>query len=204
MELKDILDRLRAKHSKRQIHRDTRVHRTIIREFETLALDKGWLDPPPDQIPPTEGELQAEWKNAKEEEIVHPLNPWQAQIREWVAKKYSFKVIHELTQDFYTCSESTIRRYIQKNLTQRITPIMVRSTVPGEIMEVDFGYLGLVWDIERGCQHKAWVFSGRLRHSRRAWREIVYDQKQETFFRCHEHAFEYFGGVPAEVVPDNL
>jgi len=28
--------------------------------------------------------------------------------------------------------------------------------------------------------------------------------KQETFFFCHIHAFEYFGGVPRKVTPDNL
>jgi hypothetical protein len=81
---------------------------------------------------------------------------------------------------------------------------MIRDTIPGKVMEVDFGYLGKVWDPANKRARKAWVFSGRLRHSRRAWREVVYDQRQETFFSCHERAFEYFGGVPEEVVPDNL
>jgi len=81
---------------------------------------------------------------------------------------------------------------------------MIRDTLPGKVMEVDFGYLGKIWDLELGRERKAWVFSGRLRHSRRAWREIVFDQTQETFYRCHERAFDYFGGVPEEVVPDNL
>ena len=35
-------------------------------------------------------------------------------------------------------------------------------------------------------------------------RENVCDQSKRTFFRCHIHAFEYFGGVPKTVVPDNL
>ena len=48
------------------------------------------------------------------------------------------------------------------------------------------------------------MFSGRLRHCRRAYREVVFDQKQETFFACHMHAFEWFGGVPEKVTPDNL
>ena len=38
----------------------------------------------------------------------------------------------------------------------------------------------------------------------RAYREVVFDQKQETFFACHMHAFEWFGGVPEKVTPDNL
>lgn len=48
------------------------------------------------------------------------------------------------------------------------------------------------------------MFSGRLRHSRRAYREVVFDQKQQTFFSCHIHAFECFGGVSEKVTPDNL
>jgi hypothetical protein len=32
----------------------------------------------------------------------------------------------------------------------------------------------------------------------------VFNQKQETFFEAHIHAFEYYGGVPWKVVPDNL
>ena len=47
------------------------------------------------------------------------------------------------------------------------------------------------------------MFSGRLRHCRRAYREVVFDQKQQTFFACHIHAFEWFGGVPEKVTPDN-
>ncbi len=208
MELKDILDRLRAGHTKRRIHRETKVHRTIIRQVEVLARDNGWLDPPQECPPvadPTEGELQAAWSGKKDEELsAHPLDQWRELIQGWVEKKHSFLVIHKLVQDFYQCSESTVRRFIQGRLAPRIKPIMVRGTIPGEIMEVDFGFLGQVLDVDRGIRRKAWVFSGRLRHSRKAWREVVFDQTQETFFRCHEHAFEYFGGVPAEVVPDNL
>jgi hypothetical protein len=48
------------------------------------------------------------------------------------------------------------------------------------------------------------LFSARLRHSRMAYRQLVFSQKQEVFFMCHVHAFEFFGGVPERVVPDNL
>ena len=61
------------------------------------------------------------------------------------------------------------------------------------VVEADFGFWGLTS-----------VFSGRLRHLRRAYREVVFDQKQETFFACHIHAFEWFGGVPEKVPSDNL
>ena len=80
---------------------------------------------------------------------------------------------------------------------------MIRKTVPGEVMDVDYGYLGKVLD-EQGAVRKVEVFSGRLRHSRKAYREVAYSQKQERFFQSHVFAFEYFGGVPSKVVLDNL
>jgi hypothetical protein len=43
-------------------------------------------------------------------------------------------------------------------------------------MEVDFGYLGLFWDPERSANRKIWFLSGRLRHSRRVYREVVFSQ----------------------------
>jgi len=44
----------------------------------------------------------------------------------------------------------------------------------------------------------------RLRYSRKAYRRIVFTQQQTVFFDCHIEAFEWFGGVLATVVPDNL
>ena len=81
---------------------------------------------------------------------------------------------------------------------------MRRETKPGEVMEVDFGHLGLTWDTATRSRRRTWMFSGRLRHSRRAYREVVFNQKQQTFFACHIHAFEYFCGVSEKVTPDNL
>jgi hypothetical protein len=40
--------------------------------------------------------------------------------------------------------------------------------------------------------------------SRHAYDEAVWTQKLEPFMRCHEHAFESFGGVPAAIRLDNL
>jgi hypothetical protein len=95
-----------------------------------------------------------------------------------------------------------IRRYLNRNFPKTVEPIMVRSTVPGQDMDIDFGYLGIFLDNE-GVKRKAWVFSFRLRHSRRTYREVVLDQKINTFLLCHIHAFEWFGGVPKNVILDN-
>src|SRR5208283_620649 len=128
------------------------------------------------------------------------------QLKKYREDQKSFVVIHNLVKEFAGCSdisETSIRRYIHKNIHDDPVSVMIRP-IEDAVMEVDFGYLGLVYDSMECRSRKAWVFSGRLRKSRKAYREVVYDQKSETFFKCHIRAFHYFGGVPKKIVPDNL
>lgn len=71
-------------------------------------------------------------------------------------------------------------------------------------MEVDYGYFGLVYDGKEKRNRKAWFLSARLRHSRHTYRQMTFDQKQQTFFSCLINALEHFGGTPEKVVPDNM
>jgi transposase len=77
-------------------------------------------------------------------------------------------------------------------------------TEPGDVAQVDFGYVGRQWDPASGCQRKAWVFVMVLGHSRHQFCRTAFDQKTTTWIRLHEEAFRSFGGVPRTLVPDNL
>jgi transposase len=78
------------------------------------------------------------------------------------------------------------------------------ETGPGEIAQVDFGYVGKLHDAASGMLRKAWVFVLVLAFSRRLVTRIVFDQKIETWLRVHVEAFAELGGAPATIVPDNL
>ncbi len=78
------------------------------------------------------------------------------------------------------------------------------ETEPGEIAQVDFGYVGKLYDAAGGVLRKAWVFVMVLAFSRRMVVRIVFDQKIETWLRLHVESFAELGGVVATVVPDNL
>ncbi|UCB45053.1 MAG: IS21 family transposase [Spirochaetota bacterium] len=200
----DVIRRLRLKQSIRSIHRETGVHRTIIRELRNIALTKGWLQ---NNTPlPSECELHEALAQLHTPSVQHshPLDTWKEEINRWVEARYSYVVIHQLVLQHYQCSEATVRRYIQRHFPSDPQGVMVRSTIPGEAMEVDFGFLGITYDPSERRNRKTYLFSGRLRHSRIAYRERVFDQTQQTFFEAHIHAFEYFGGVAHKVVPDNL
>ncbi len=77
-------------------------------------------------------------------------------------------------------------------------------TGAAEIAQVDFGYVGQLWDPASGRLGKAWVFVMVLAHSRHQFARVAFDQRTETWISLHEQAFASFGGVPRTVVPDNL
>ena len=77
-------------------------------------------------------------------------------------------------------------------------------TVPGKVAQVDFGAVGKLWDATEKRLRTAYVFLMVLGHSRHQFARIVFDQKVDTWLALHVAAFEWFGGVPETVVPDNL
>ena len=200
-ELRDVVGRLKLGHGVRDIQRSTGVHRTIIRRLRDLAAERGWLEA--GVTLPTEEQIEESRRGGSGELLAHRLDAHKDEIKRWMDRGYSYVVMHDLIRSRVPCSEATVRRYVKNRFPTEVEVVMRRETKPGEVMEVDFGYLGLSYDPESGRNRRTWLFSGRLRHSRRAWRERVFDQKQQTFFRAHIHAFEYFGGVVARVVPDN-
>jgi len=78
------------------------------------------------------------------------------------------------------------------------------ETEPGQVAQVDFTYVGKLYDPEQGVLRKCWLFLMSLGHSRHMYCQLVFDQKVETWVRLHVEAFEAFGGVPHVIVPDNL
>jgi transposase len=78
------------------------------------------------------------------------------------------------------------------------------ETRPGEVAQVDFGYVGRLYDPRARVIRKAWVFVMVLGYSRHLFARIVFDQATETWLRLHVEAFEELGGVVEVVVPDNL
>ncbi len=71
------------------------------------------------------------------------------------------------------------------------------ETEPGKQMQVDWA------TIRRGSDRLS-VFVATLGWSRAAYVEFVVDERVETLMACHEHAFLAFGGVPREVLYDNV
>lgn len=78
------------------------------------------------------------------------------------------------------------------------------ETAPGEIAQVDFGYVGQLFDPATMTLRKAWCFVMVLGFSRHMVARIVFDQRVDTWLQLHVEAFAELGGVIETVVPDNL
>ena len=76
-------------------------------------------------------------------------------------------------------------------------PAVRFETAPGEQVQVDWA------TIRRGPDRLS-VFVAALGWSRAAYAEFVADERLETLLACHERAFLAFGGVPREVLYDNM
>ena len=76
-------------------------------------------------------------------------------------------------------------------------PVVRFETEPGEQMQAD-------WATVRSGAAKLKVFIATLGWSRTAYVEFCDDEQVETLIACHEKAFLAFGGVPLEVLYDNM
>lgn len=72
--------------------------------------------------------------------------------------------------------------------------------LPGQSAQVDWGEFGDIF----GMGRKACCFVMVMCHSRMLYLEFTLSANFESFIRCHEHAFGFFGGAPREVWYDNL
>jgi transposase len=126
-------------------------------------------------------------------------------VKNLQSKCNNILILHEnLITNGFQGSYSSLIRYISKNNLNKDNPVIRIETKAGEVAQVDFGYVGKIYDSNKKEYLKAYVFVMVLGFSRDAYYEIVKGQDVETWCSCHIHAFNHFGGVPKIIIPDNL
>jgi transposase len=105
-------------------------------------------------------------------------------------------------------SVASVRRYVRAHFGERARQAGVEVWRPpvaaGEEAQVDYGYLGTWFDPRAGRRRRVWAFSMVLRCSRYLFVRPVIRMDQRAWVESHVQAFEFFGGCPRRVVPDNL
>ena len=87
----------------------------------------------------------------------------------------------------------------------RIAKATMRIThKPGDAMQVDWAGDPLyITDPVTGEEEPAYIFVAVLPCSWYTYAEPCSDMKSENWLLCHVHTFEYYGGVPRLLIPDN-
>ena len=85
-----------------------------------------------------------------------------------------------------------------------MTPVLRMPHKAGEKMFVDYAGMSVPYtDRETGDIREAAVFVATLGASSLTYAEAQASEELPNWISGHVHAFEYFGGVPEAVVPDN-
>ena len=75
---------------------------------------------------------------------------------------------------------------------------------PGSEGQIDYGFLGSWLDPATERVRRVWAFVMVLACSRHMFVRPVFSLNAVSWVETHVAAFEFFGGVPARLVPDNL
>jgi transposase len=113
-------------------------------------------------------------------------------------------LLRELRQRGYQGSYTRVKDYLQPR-RQQADCVAVRrfETPPGKQGQVDWGDLGTITYPDT-TQQTLSSFVLNLGHSRAMFAEVTLDQKLPTLLAMHELAFAHLGGVPQEILYDNM
>lgn len=132
--------------------------------------------------------------------------PYKQQVDSWLSGGHSAQRIwQDLVTDYgYEGSYDSVKRYVRRKKAASPRAIWRVETLPGEEAQVDFGTGAWIRVPGQKKRRKSWIFRTVLSCSRGAYTEAVFRQDTETFIRCIENAFRYFGGVTQTLRIDNL
>jgi transposase len=209
---REVLYRIRQGETLRAIDRAKLMSRRKSAKLVEMAQPLGWLDPSVEL--PDNATIAKALLDHKEQSKVGPvgrrtsLGPeHQALIRQWVECGVNAVVIHKnLVKDYgVNCHYSSIRRLARKikENTPQLKPTVKLDFEHGEAAQVDFGAGPFMSDPVTGKPKRVWFFVMTLCASRHQYLEFVWDQTVATWLRCHQRAFEFFGGRPARLIIDN-
>ena len=134
-----------------------------------------------EQMPPSVGPQQVSSAAQYDEEIRAALDKGAQPKAIWDQLRLKYK-------DDFKVRLRAVQRYCRRLKRERgvqaedvAIPVV---TGPGEVAQVDFGYLGRVYDPDTGKERKAYIFVMVLGYSRHLYAEIVFDQKTTTWLKC--------------------
>lgn len=112
------------------------------------------------------------------------------------------QIYQRLRENGFDGRYTIVKDYVHK-IRPRRTPAFLKLTfAPGECAQVDWGSYNAVR--AGNTSRRLSFFVMVLCYSRMMYVEFTLSQTMEHFLACHQNAFDFFGGIPAKVMVDNL
>lgn len=201
---RQVLVRLRAGDSERELARSRLMGREKLASFRALAGKGGWLEAGA-KLPDDATIAAATGTVRRASSTISTVEPYREAVEHWLATGVGGKAIHAALrrQHGYTGSYSSVARMLVARRAEQPPEVTVRLTFePGDAVQVDFG-AGPVLVHPDGQPRRTWAFVMALARSRHQYVEFVWDESVATWLGCHRRSFEWFGAVPARLIIDN-
>ncbi|MGB8646909.1 MAG: IS21 family transposase [Anaerolineae bacterium] len=208
MDLHQLLRRLRANEKDRRIAKAMQLDRRTVAKYREWAQTQQLLDGELPDLAALHALAQATLgPTTPPPQNQSPLEPYTEQIRTLLEQGLGPYLVYQKLCEHpgFTGSRTAVWRLTRKLRPPKAPKVVLRlETPPGEVAQVDFGEVTPLIDPQTGAPRRTYAFVMVLAWSRHMYVEFVFDQKIPTWLVCHQHAFEFFGGVPQRVVLDNL
>jgi transposase len=132
------------------------------------------------------------------------LDPFKADILRWLQsyRLSAVQVLQRLREQGYTGGYTIVSDYVRKIRPPQRPAYLRLAFAPGECAQVDWGRYGSI--PVGSTQRRLSFFVMVLCYLRLMYLEFTLSQTLEQFLSCHENAFRALGGVPKNLMIDNL
>ena len=205
--MRKIREVLRLRHaglSVRAIARACSIGRETVREYAVRALEAGLSWPLPESLDDETLEMRL-FPSIRIPPENKQIPDWATVHKELSKKGMTRRLIwqehKEDDPDFYSYSQfcEHYRRW-----GKQLHPMMRVPHKAGEKLYVDFAGLTMIYtDPSSGEERKAQIFVATWGASSYTYAEAFPSQTLTSWISGHVNAFDYFGGLPKVLVPDN-
>jgi len=133
--------------------------------------------------------------------VSHKLDPYKPIIAarlDTFPELFALRLFEEVRAAGYTGGYTQVKEFVRQVRPRPVPePIIRFETPPAHQAQVDFAYFRLPW----GVRYALLVVLG---YSRLLWLRFYARQDMRTLFRGLEEAFGFFGGVPKELLFDQM
>jgi transposase len=134
------------------------------------------------------------------------LDPFTGNVRAWIDQDplYSAAWVYDHLKPMgYMGGYEIVKRFVRGLKAEKSRVAYLRfETEPGRQAQADWAEF--VWNLPNGTSRLFYMFAMILGYSRMLYCELVERCDLTTFLDCHIRAFEYFGGVPGEIIYDRM